>query len=131
MGCRILQRDVIGKRRKKTIESGWRAAEITDAICLGSNHPSIRFMIQKETMIDSWQLRYVSNHNDDKIKRLTEEVKQLKLRSTITKRTSEPTVQRQVHNWVKQRLREQGITNLEFDKEYERLEPTSRGQIKV
>ena len=54
--------------------------------------------------------------NDDKIKRLTEEVKQLKLRSTITKLTSEPTVQRQVYNWVKQRLREQGITNLEFDK---------------
>ena len=35
---RILQRDVIGKR-KKIIESGWRAAGITDAICLVSNDP--------------------------------------------------------------------------------------------
>ena len=38
MGCRILQRDVIGKR-KKIIEFGWRAAGITDAICLGSKPP--------------------------------------------------------------------------------------------
>ena len=38
MGCRILQRDVIGKR-KKVIESGWRAAGITDAICLWSKPP--------------------------------------------------------------------------------------------
>ena len=35
MGCRIFQRDVIGKR-KKIVESGWRAAGITDAICLGT-----------------------------------------------------------------------------------------------
>ena len=38
MGCRILQRDVIGKR-KKIIKSGWRAAGITDAICLGNKPP--------------------------------------------------------------------------------------------
>ena len=38
IGCRILQRDIIGKR-KKNIESRWRAAGITDTICLGSKPP--------------------------------------------------------------------------------------------
>ena len=39
MGCRILQRDVIGKRKRNIIESGLRAAGITDAICLGTKPP--------------------------------------------------------------------------------------------
>ena len=38
MGCRILQRDVIGKRKKKSSKVGG-AAGITNAVCLWSKPP--------------------------------------------------------------------------------------------
>ena len=92
----------------------------------GTKCPYCRTEIDEESMLDSWQLRYITNKTNDRLNSLTEELEKLKLKKGEQEASS---VQLLVHGWVENHLRELKITNKTFEEELRLLEKPDINEI--